>query len=216
VISTDPPYYDNIGYADLSDFVFCWLRPSLRPAFPDVFSMLATPKTDELVATPYRHGGKIEAEKFFLSGMASAIENMAEHSTSKLPATIYYAFKQSEISQDDISSTGWATFLQAVIGAGYSEVGTWPVQTEMASRMIASGTNALANSVVLACRNKEVTAETITCAEFIRALKRELPSAIAELQAANIAQPICLSWLSVPVWVCSRVTRRFSNPTTAR
>lgn len=187
VISTDPPYYDNIGYADLADFFFCWLRPSLRPVFPDIFGMLATPKTDELVATPYRHGGKMEAERFFLDGMASAIANMAERSAPDYPATIYYAFKQSEISQDGISSTGWATFLQAVIGAGYSVVGTWPVRTEMASRMIASGTNALANSVILVCRKREITAETITRAEFIRALKRELPPAIAELQAANIA-----------------------------
>lgn len=187
VISTDPPYYDNIGYADLSEFFFCWLRSSLRPVFPDIFSILATPKTDELVATPYRHGGKIEAEKFFLDGMALAIGNMAKHSTTAFPTTIYYAFKQSEISQEGISSTGWATFLQAVINAGYSVVGTWPVRTEMASRMIASGTNALANSVVLVCRKKEASAEIITRAEFIRALKRELPPAIAELQAANIA-----------------------------
>lgn len=187
VISSDPPYYDNIGYADLSDFLFVWLRRALREVYPDLFSLLATPKADELVATPYRHGGKEAAEVFFLNGMRSAIYNMAQQSSDAFPATIYYAFKQSEIDKEGISSTGWATFLQAVVEAGYAVVGTWPMRTEMANRMIASGTNALANSVVLVCRKKEASAEVITRAEFIRALKRELPPAIAELQAANIA-----------------------------
>ncbi len=187
VISTDPPYYDNIGYADLSDFFFCWMKPALKPVYPDIFGILATPKTEELVATPYRHGGKDKAEAFFMDGMGKAIANMAQQSSDAFPATIYYAFKQSEIDQEGISSTGWATFLQAVVEAGYAVVGTWPMRTEMANRMIASGTNALANSVVLVCRKKDATAEVITRAEFIRALKRELPPAIAELQAANIA-----------------------------
>ncbi len=135
----------------------------------------------------YRHGGDDEAEKFFLDGMTQAISNLAPQASSQFPATIYYAFKQSEVEQDGLSSTGWATFIQAVISAGYSIVGTWPVRTERAARTVASGTNALANSVVLVCRKKEATAEVITRAEFIRALKRELPPAIAELQAANIA-----------------------------
>ncbi|MFD1330464.1 DUF1156 domain-containing protein [Methylopila musalis] len=187
VISSDPPYYDNIGYADLSDFFFCWLKPAIRPVYPELFGVLATPKTEELVATPYRHGGKDAAELFFLDGMSRAIANMAMQSSDQFPAAIYYAFKQSEVAQDGISSTGWATFLQAVVQAGYAVVGTWPLRTEMANRMIASGTNALANSVVLVCRKKEATAETITRAEFIRALKRELPPSISELQAANIA-----------------------------
>lgn len=187
VISTDPPYYDNIGYADLSDFFFCWMKPVLKDIYPDLFGILATPKSEELVATPYRHGGKDAAESFFLEGMTRAIENMAASSSDQFPATIYYAFKQSEISQEGISSTGWATFLQAVVEAGYAVVGTWPMRTEMANRMIASGTNALANSVVLVCRKKEENAEIISRAEFIRALKRELPPAIAELQKASIA-----------------------------
>ena len=187
VISTDPPYYDNIGYADLSDFFFAWMKPALRDIFPDIFGMLATPKSEELVATPYRHGGKQEAENFFLEGMSRAIANMAAQSSERFPTTIYYAFKQSEIAREGISSTGWATFLQAVIEAGYSVVGTWPMRTEMANRMIASGANALANSVILVCRRKDETAETVTRAEFIRALKRQLPPAIAEFQAANIA-----------------------------
>jgi putative DNA methylase len=187
VISCDPPYYDNIGYADLSDFFFCWMKPAIRPVYPDLFGVLATPKAEELVATPYRHGGKEAAEAFFLDGMTKAIANMARQTDGDFPASIYYAFKQSEIDKEGISSTGWATFLQAVVEAGYAVVGTWPMRTEMANRMIASGTNALANSVVLVCRKKAASAEVVTRAEFIRSLKRELPPAIAELQAVNIA-----------------------------
>lgn len=187
VISSDPPYYDNIGYADLSDFFFAWLRPVIRPIYPDLFGLLATPKSEELVATPYRHGGTDAAEAFFLDGMSKAIANMSAQSSNVYPATIYYAFKQSEVAQEGISSTGWATFLQAIVEAGYSVVGTWPLRTEMATRMIASGTNALANSVVLVCRKKEASAEAVTRAEFIRTLKRELPPAISELQAANVS-----------------------------
>lgn len=187
VISSDPPYYDNIGYAELSDFFYVWMRSLMRPVFPDLFGSLATPKSEELVATPYRHGGVNSAERFFMTGMGHAISNMARQSSSDYPATIYYAFKQSEIDKEGISSTGWATFLQAVVEAGYAVVGTWPIRTEMATRMIASGTNALANSVVLVCRKKEATAVIVTRAEFVRALKRELPPAIAKLQAANIA-----------------------------
>ncbi|MCI5043003.1 MAG: DUF1156 domain-containing protein [Donghicola eburneus] len=187
VISTDPPYYDNIGYADLSDYFFCWMKPALSKVYPSLFGVLATPKSEELIASPYRQGGKEAAEKFFLNGMSSAIANMALQSSDNAPTTIYYAFKQSEIKDEGVSSTGWATFLQAVVEAGYAVVGTWPLRTEMANRMIASGTNALANSVVLVCRRKEDAAETITRAEFIRALKRELPPAIEELQAANVS-----------------------------
>ena len=186
VVSTDPPYYDNIGYADLSDYFYVWLRQNIKDIFPELSGTIAVPKAEELVATPYRHGGKAKAEHHFLSGMTAAISRLASQSSAAFPATIYYAFKQSEIEQDGLSSTGWATFLQAVILAGYAIVGTWPVRTERAARTIATGTNALANSVVLVCRKKYATADTITRAEFIRALKRELPPAIAELQAANI------------------------------
>lgn len=186
VISTDPPYYDNIGYADLSDFFYTWMSPSLKSVYPDIFSSLATPKSDELIAAPYRHGGKEAAEEFFLSGMTSAIARMAAQTSSEYPAAIYYAFKQSEIAVEGISSTGWATFLTAVMDAGYSIVGTWPVRTERDTGLKV-GMNVLASSVVLVCRKKEASAEVITRAEFIRALKRELPPAIAELQAANIA-----------------------------
>ena len=187
VISTDPPYYDNIEYADLSDFFFVWLRRSLAEVDRSLFSILSTPKAEELVATRNRYGTQEAADAFFLSGMSLAIGRMAESVTERFPTTIYYAFKQSEVEQEGISSTGWATFLQAVIVAGFAVVGTWPVRTESPGRIVATGTNALANSVVLVCRKKEAAADVITRAEFIRALKRELPPAIAELQAANIA-----------------------------
>jgi len=187
VNSTDPPYYDNIAYADLSDFFYLWLKRGLKEIYPDVFGLFSTPKAEELVALSYRHGAKSEAQQFFLDGMTEAVRNMANSSSNSYPTTIYYAFKQSEIDKEGISSTGWATFLRAVIEAGYAVVGTWPLRTEWANRLNASGANALANSVVLVCRKKDACAETITRAEFIRALKRELPIAIAELQAANIA-----------------------------
>jgi putative DNA methylase len=187
ILNTDPPYYDNIAYADLSDFFYCWLRPALREIYPDLFGVIATPKAEELVATRYRHGSREVAEEFFLAGMRRALSNVQSQTRDDYPAAIYYAFKQSEVSQEGVTSPGWATFLQAVIDAGFAVVGTWPVRTEMRTRQVAMGTNALANSVVLVCRKKEKTAEIITRAEFIRALKRELPPAIAELQAANIA-----------------------------
>lgn len=187
VISSDPPYYDNIEYSDLSDFFYVWLKRNCGPVYPEIFGFLSTPKSEELVATRYRHGGQEEADSFFLSGMTKAIKRMTSQVGANNPSTIYYAFKQSEVENEGISSTGWATFLQAVIQAGFSVLGTWPMRTEMANRMVASGTNALANSVVLVCRKKEESAEVITRAEFIRALKRELPPAIAKLQAANIA-----------------------------
>lgn len=187
VVSSDPPYYDNIGYADLSDFFFVWLRRHLKDVYPDLMALLAVPKSEELVATPYRHGGRDRAETFFLDGMKLAVRNMAEQSDPRFPTTIYYAFKQSEVAEEGVASTGWATFVQAIIDAGFSLLGTWPMRTEKPGRMISVGTNALASSVVLVCRKKEASAEVITRAEFIRALKRELPPAIAELQAANIA-----------------------------
>ncbi len=186
-LSTDPPYYDNIGYADLSDYFYVWLKQSVGDIYPEVFSTITVPKSDELVAMPHRHKNRRAAEEYFLSGMSEAFSNIVAQIDSNLPATIYYAFKQSEVSEDGLTSSGWATFLEAVILSGLSVVGTWPVRTERAGRTISVGTNALATSVVLVCRKKNATAEVITRAEFIRALKRELPPAIAELQAANIA-----------------------------
>jgi len=186
VFSTDPPYYDNIGYADLSDFFYIWMKKTMGEVYPDLFSTVQTPKASELVATPYRHGGKDNAEKFFIDGMTKAMSEMTRAAISDAPTTIYYAFKQSEVEQEGIASTGWATFLKAVIDSGQAVVGTWPVRTERDTGLKA-GMNVLANSVVMVCRKRSIDAETITRAEFIRALKRELPPAIAELQAANVS-----------------------------
>ena len=188
VFSTDPPYFDNISYAVLSDYFYIWHKKSLGRLFPDIYSFIATPKNDELIAMPYRTGGdKTAAEEYFLNGMQSVMAKIAQASFDQSVVTIYYAFKQSEVKKEGTSSTGWATFLQAVLNAGLSVVGTWPIRTERSASLVAAGTNALANSVVLVCRKKEATAETITRAEFLRTLKRELPPAISELQAANVS-----------------------------
>ncbi|MCC6474795.1 MAG: DUF1156 domain-containing protein [Burkholderiales bacterium] len=187
-ISTDPPYYDNIGYADLSDFFYVWLRRSLRPVFPDLFATLAVPKAEELVATPYRHGSKEKAEAFFLEGMTQAMHRLAEQAHPAFPVTVYYAFKQSESDDDEgTASTGWDTFLDAVIRAGFAISGTWPMRTERGARSIGIGTNALASSIVLVCRPRGASAPTATRREFVTALKAELPQALAHLQRGNIA-----------------------------
>lgn len=197
VISTDPPYYDNIGYADLSDFFYVWLRKALRSIFPDIFSTLAVPKAEELVATPYRHGGKERAETFFLDGMTQAMHRLAEQAHPAFPVTIYYAFKQSENEgEDGTSNTGWDTFLGAVIEAGFAISGTWPMRTEKEGRSIGNGTNALASSIVLVCRQRPESAPTATRRDFLNALKNELPSALAYLQAGNIA-PVDLAQAAI-------------------
>lgn len=179
IISTDPPYYDNIGYADLSDFFYVWLRRSLKKIYPSLFSTIAVPKAEELVATPYRHGSKEKAESFFLEGMTAAMSSLANQAHPEMPVTIYYAFKQSETEgTDGTASTGWETFLEAVLRAGFSLTGTWPMRTELGNRMIGSGTNALASSIVLVCRRRSEAALTISRKEFIRELNRVLPEAL--------------------------------------
>lgn len=187
-ISTDPPYYDNIGYADLSDFFYVWLRRSQRGVFPRLFSTLAVPKAEELVATPYRHGGRDTAESFFLEGMTRAMHRLARLGHPTTPVTIYYAFKQSETrGGEGTASTGWETFLDAVIEAGFVVNGTWPMRTENSSRMIGQGTNALASSIVLVCRPRAQDALVATRREFVNELKTELPTALRHLQQGNIA-----------------------------
>ncbi|MCB4860947.1 DUF1156 domain-containing protein [Sphingobium sp. PNB] len=185
VLATDPPYYDNIPYADLSDFFYAILRPMIREMYPDVTAILSTPKEEELVAAPHRQGGKKEAEAFFLQNMQKAMTNLSAQVNPQFPLTLFYAFKQSEIEKEGVSSTGWATFLQALINAGLSVDGTWPMRTER-STGLKSRQNALAGSVLLVCRRRMTESGAITRAEFIRALKRELPPALVELQAANI------------------------------
>lgn len=178
VISSDPPYYDNIGYADLSDFFYIWMRRSLKAIYPNLFSTMAVPKAEELVATPYRHGSKEKAETFFLDGMTKAIKNMAKKSHPAFPVSIYYAFKQAETKDGSTSSTGWETFLEAVISAGFSIDGTWPVRTEKEGRVIGNNANALASSVVLVCKKRAITAGSISRREFQRELRDQMPDAL--------------------------------------
>ena len=197
IISTDPPYYDNIGYADLSDFFYVWLRRSLGSVFPELFATLAVPKAEELVATSYRHGSKKEAERFFLNGMTLAMQRLAGQSHHGSPVTIYYAFKQSETRNDiGTTSTGWETFLDAVIRAGFSVSGTWPMRTENTTRLVGMSTNALASSIVLVCRPLAVDAPTATRREFRDALKSELPEALRKMQQGNIA-PVDLAQAAI-------------------
>ena len=197
VVSTDPPYYDNIGYADLSDFFYVWLRRSLKLVFSDLFATLAVPKAEELVATPYRHGNKEKAETFFLAGMGQAMQRLAEQTHPGFPVTIYYAFKQSETKRDTGTvSTGWETFLDAVIRSGFAITGTWPIRTELDRRLISMGTNALASSIVLVCRPRPADAPMATRREFVAALKSELPVALTHLQRGNIA-PVDLAQAAI-------------------
>jgi len=211
LVSTDPPYYDNIGYADLSDFFYVWLRRSLQPVFPDLFATLAVPKAEELVATPYRHGSKEKAETFFLDGMTQAMHRLAEQAHPAFPVTIYYAFKQAEnvearasSPQDDagkmpaipgVASTGWDTFLAAVIEAGFAISGTWPMRTEYTGNL-KKNIGSLASSIVLVCRKRAADALTATRREFVSTLKAELPVALAHLQRGNIA-PVDLAQAAI-------------------
>jgi putative DNA methylase len=178
LVSTDPPYYDNIGYADLSDFFYPWLRRSLREVFPRLFSTMAVPKAEELVATPFRHGSKAAAETFFLDGMTGAMHRLAEQAHPAFPTTIYYAFKQSDTTDAGTGNTGWETFLEAVLRAGFCLTGTWPIRTERGARSVGIGTNALASSIVLVCRPREKNAQTISRRDFVRELKEELDEAV--------------------------------------
>ena len=197
LISTDPPYYDNIGYADLSDFFYVWLRRSLRPIFPDIFSTLVVPKSEELVATPERHGGSEKAEAFFLDGMTQAVQRLADQAHPAFPISIYYAFKQAESqSEAGTASTGWETFLDAVIRSGFGVSGTWPMRTERENRKRNQDANALASSIVLVCRPRPADATVATRRDFLSALKSELPSALAHLQAGNIA-PVDLAQAAI-------------------
>ena len=189
MVSTDPPYYDNIGYADLSDFFYVWMRQALKETYPKVFRTMLVPKTEELVATPYRFDGSVEkARDFFEDGMFNTCCRLYQYAREDVPVTIYYAFKQSETDEDDsTASTGWETMLSAIIRAGFAITGTWPMRTEMAVRQIASGANALASSIVLVCRKRSQDARSVTRREFINALHREMRPALEKLQSANIA-----------------------------
>lgn len=187
MISTDPPYYDNIGYADLSDFFYMWLRRNLKSIYPEIFNTFLTPKDDELIANPFRFsGGKNEARLFFENGMFLAFQQMNKKSTDDIPVTVYYAFKQSG-SDSNIASTGWETMLSGLIKAGFVIVGTWPITTENSGGLRVNNRNALASSIILVCRKRPVDAPIVTRRDFINSLKRELKPSLAKLQQSNIA-----------------------------
>ncbi len=177
-VSTDPPYYDNIGYADLSDFFYVWLRRALKGQAAALLGTIAVPKAEELVATPYRHGGVEAAESFFLNGMTRAMTNLANRAHPSIPVTIYYAFKQTDTGNEGTASTGWETFLAAVLASGFAITGTWPVRTEGDNRQVGVGNNALASSIVLVCRKRPTEAPSISRREFIRELNGVLPEAL--------------------------------------
>jgi len=208
LISTDPPYYDNIGYADLSDFFYIWLRRSLDGVYPALFGTLLVPKATELVATPYRFGGnKDKARQFFEDGLGRAFGEMRRAANSAYPVTIYYAFKQSETEAEDgdrdrasedvaaHTSTGWETMLEGLIRAGFAVTGTWPMRTELITSL-KQNVSALASSIVLVCRPRPDDAPLTTRRDFLNALKRELPAALRDLQRGNIA-PVDLAQASI-------------------
>jgi putative DNA methylase len=201
LISTDPPYYDNIGYADLSDFFYIWMRRSLGKIYPSIFGTLLVPKSQELVATPYRFGGsKQQAQEFFEEGLGRAFDRMRKRADPDYPITIYYAFKQTESASENglttVASTGWETMLEGLLATGFQITGTWPMRTEMGSRMIGQGTNALASSIVLVCRPRPAEAPPATRQEFVRALRRELPNALSVMMSENVA-PVDLAQATI-------------------
>jgi len=196
LISTDPPYYDNIGYSDLSDFFYVWLRRSLRDVHPSLFSTMLVPKAEELVANPYRHGGKDGASQFFEKGFEHVFARARESASEDFPITVFYAFKQQELETEGIASTGWATILEGMIRTGWTITATWPVRSERSGRMTSVGTNALASSIVLALRPRHITAEATSRRGFLAALKSELPQALSEMQQGAIA-PVDLTQATI-------------------
>ncbi len=196
LVSTDPPYYDNIGYANLSDFFYGWLRLTLEGVFPNLFSTVQTPKSDELVADPYRHGGKQEASDFFEVGFNRVFMQIRKSTPSDFPITVFYAFKQSDTDDSGTTSTGWQTLLNGMLESGWEITATWPIRTEAKGRLLANSANALASSIVLALRPRPESAETISRRAFVQALKNELPSALKDLQQGSIA-PVDLAQAAI-------------------
>ena len=191
MVSTDPPYYDNIGYADLSDFFYIWMRQALKQTYPDLFRTMLVPKSEELVATPYRFEGSVErARDFFEKGMLHTCQQIYQYAREDIPVTIYYAYKQSDTdtgeTETKTASTGWETMLSSVIQAGFSITGTWPMRTELTTAL-KGNINALASSIVLVCRKRSADAPMVTRRSFIAELKRELRPALQKLQRSNIA-----------------------------
>jgi putative DNA methylase len=219
-VSTDPPYYDNIGYADLSDFFYVWLRRSLGAIYPDVTGTMLTPKAEELVATPYRHGSKAKAEEHFERGFVRTFTRIRERQAEGIPITVFYAFKQAESDDAGTASTGWETMLNGLIEAGLSVTATWPMRTERSGRTIGIGSNALASSIVLACRPRPMRAEATTRRGFIAALKNDLPRALREMRQGSVA-PVDLAQAAIgpgmAVFTCySRVVEADGSDMTVR
>jgi len=187
VLSTDPPYYDNVPYADLSDLFYVWQRRALGPILPGLMPTVLVPKADELVADPARHGGRGQAESYFFGGMRQVLARLRQRTLSEIPVTLFYAFKQSESEASGVASTGWDTFLSAVMDEGFSVVGTWPMRTEQSGGLRTVGRNSLASSIVLVCRPRPADAPAATRREFVGALKADLPLALKHLQKGNIA-----------------------------
>jgi putative DNA methylase len=212
VSSTDPPYYDNIGYADLADFFYVWLRRSLRDIYPGLLDTMLTPKDQELVATPYRFGGsKIMAEEHFEAGLIRTFTRIRKAHPPDVPVTVFYAFKQAETDDEGIASTGWETMLAGLIEAGFSVSATWPMRSELSNRIRAFGSNVLASSIILACRPRPDTAEATTRRGFIQALKSGLPRALREMEQGSIA-PVDLAQAAIgPGMRCSLATARWSR-----
>lgn len=187
IIATDPPYYDNIGYSDLSDFFYVWLRRALRAVHPDLLSTMLVPKAEELVANPYRHDGRLGAKEFFETGFRSVFARAREAANPEFPITVWYAFKQSEANDAGEASTGWETLLEGMIRSNWHITSTWPMRSERIGRMGSNGTNALASAIVLSLRPRLDTAPTTDRRGFIDALERELPDALRRLQQGQIA-----------------------------
>ncbi len=196
VFATDPPYYDNIGYADLSDFFYVWLRRALKLIWPELFVTLQVPKADELIASPHRHGGRHKAQQFFMERMRFALMSLLIRTEIEFPSSIFYAYKQTETDREGAVSTGWASFLQAAVDAGFAITGTWPIRTELSNRPVATGTNALASSVVLTCRKRPQNAVVTTRGQFLLNLRKELPTSVQILQSSGIA-PVDLAQAAV-------------------
>jgi len=202
VISTDPPYYDNVPYADLSDFFYVWLRRSLHDVYPGLFGTLLTPKASELVADGTRYGGRDAARVNFERGLMRSFIHLRQSAATDYPVTIYYAFKQAEGDADDVDgtaslvSTGWETMLEGLLASGFAIDGTWPIRSELGTRMRALSSNALASSIVLVCRPRSIEAGITTRKDFVGTLKRELPEALRTLQHGNIA-PVDLAQASI-------------------
>lgn len=196
LVSTDPPYYDNIGYANLSDFFYSWLRQSLATVLPGWFGTVQTPKADELVADPYRHGGKQQASTAFESGFNSVFARMRQQTPSDFPVTVFYAFKQSESDSEGTASTGWQTLLEGMLGSGWEVTATWPMRTERLGKVAGIKANMLASSIVLALRPRSSSAETISRRGFVQALKAELPRSLKELQQGSLA-PVDLAQAAI-------------------